>query len=109
MRPIEDDMQQEIEDLRYAFDMLRRNGRDMPVLTLREYYAGLAMQALINNVDHSHLSWNGVASNAIRYADALIAELSSSPGNAAGSHRRCRGGSPGSSGSPERGGAAGDV
>lgn len=43
-------------------------------MTLREHYAGIAMQALIT----AGANWydvKGTASNAIKHADALIAEL----------------------------------
>jgi len=43
----------------------------MAAMTIREYYAGLAMQALISN------GWNGeeAAKQAVRIADALIKQL----------------------------------
>lgn len=47
-------------------------------MTMREHYAGLAMQGLINQEqpDFTNGSVFDVAESAVAYADALIAELS---------------------------------
>lgn len=46
-------------------------------LTKREYFAGLAMQALITNRDREdeYADYDEVAMDAVEYADALIREL----------------------------------
>ena len=47
-----------------------------PTITLREYYAGLAMQGmLINTVEFGSLSTEAIASEAVLAADAIIAAL----------------------------------
>lgn len=43
-------------------------------MTLRQYYAGLAMQGLLSG-PHSY-DFEGCAIDSVRYADALLAELS---------------------------------
>jgi hypothetical protein len=45
-------------------------------LTKREYFAAMAMQGLCaNSIPGSHHSFNNTANEAVRYADALLAEL----------------------------------
>ncbi len=46
-----------------------------PGMTLREYYAGLAMQGLLAVPAHQQNSASMYARDAVRCADALIAEL----------------------------------
>jgi hypothetical protein len=41
-------------------------------MSLRDWFAGMAMQALINNEAHSHLAWDGIAENALGYAYAML-------------------------------------
>jgi hypothetical protein len=47
-------------------------------LNIREYYAGMAMQALIFHYGNESGNANDCAKVAIEYADALIAELNKS-------------------------------
>lgn len=45
-------------------------------LTIRQYYAGLAMQGLCaNSIPGQHHAFPFLANEAVQYADALIAEL----------------------------------
>ncbi|ROI05488.1 hypothetical protein EGI16_03625 [Chryseobacterium sp. G0240] len=44
-------------------------------LTIREYYAGLAMQGMKSNPNLSGLSVEFIAEQAVKVADALIKEL----------------------------------
>lgn len=46
-----------------------------PGMTLRQYYAGQAMQGLIIHNDYGHVSNEDLAKGAVAHADALIAEL----------------------------------
>jgi hypothetical protein len=46
----------------------------MPGLTKREYLAGLAMQACLTHTYES-AKWSSAATDAVRLADALLAEL----------------------------------
>jgi hypothetical protein len=45
-----------------------------PGMTLREYYAGIAMQSMLNNAMGT-VSPEEMATRSLRYADALIAAL----------------------------------
>lgn len=49
-----------------------------PGLTIREHYAGLAMQGLLASPEGEGLDADGIAKYAVRRADALIAELARS-------------------------------
>lgn len=44
-------------------------------LTKREYFAGLAMQALSSDPNRSMFSWESAAQEAVSISDALIKEL----------------------------------
>ena len=44
-------------------------------MTIREYYAGLAMQGILAGDTEGFFAPNDIAKNAVLYADALIAEL----------------------------------
>ena len=48
-----------------------------PGITLRQHFAGLAMQGFLANFAHGHeaLNVDGLAVVAVRQADALLAEL----------------------------------
>lgn len=53
------------------------NPPELPGLTKREYFAALAMQGMLSNVQYSAtVSWDELVEQAAKYADALIAELS---------------------------------
>jgi len=44
-------------------------------LTKREWLAGMALQGLVAGPNIGDLSWDQVASDAVGYTDALLAEL----------------------------------
>ena len=44
-------------------------------MTLRQYYAGLAMQAICSNPSVSHGTYGLYAEESVKMADALLAEL----------------------------------
>jgi hypothetical protein len=48
---------------------------NIPGLTKREYFAAMAMQGLLANVDDGQMAFGSVALEAISYADALIIQL----------------------------------
>lgn len=50
------------------------DGYSTPGMTLREWYAGLALQGLLASPDRA-ASIKGYARDAVAFADALIAEL----------------------------------
>ena len=51
----------------------------LPGLTKREYFAAMAMQGIIQNPGSGSVSLIGIARDAVRQADALIAELEKEP------------------------------
>lgn len=50
-------------------------------MTKREYFAGLALQGLLVTKAIEHLSAQHVAKQAVKFADALIAELAKTESN----------------------------
>ena len=46
-----------------------------PGMTMREYFAGIAMQGLMSNPQVGIADFDGVAKAAVKVADALVAEL----------------------------------
>lgn len=55
------------------------NGYEDPGLTVREYFAAMAMQGILANEHISNLTAEHVAIDAVKCADYLIAELNSPP------------------------------
>lgn len=55
--------------------------QDNAGMTKREYFAGLALQGLLVTKAIEHLSAQHVAKQAVKFADALIAELAKTESN----------------------------
>lgn len=60
---------------RQAFPVPWPDGPPAPGMTLREYYAGLAMQGVCANSDSTDWTAASVATVAVALTDALIAAL----------------------------------
>ena len=54
-----------------AHPFINKNGDAEQGLTKREYFAGLAMQGLVDR----HINYEVIAEHAVEYADALLKEL----------------------------------
>lgn len=60
---------------------IQNNEESLPVggLTKREYFAAMAMHGIIQNPGSGSVSISGIARDALRQADALLAELEKEP------------------------------
>jgi len=57
-------------------------GDEWPGMTIREWYAGLAMQGMLASYTDPNMSFperEAAAKTAVEFADALIAELNKTP------------------------------